>query len=201
MQSNQKLINSNKKPIALFQEWFEEAKKSEINDPNAMNLATISSDGKPSSRIVLLKSYDETGFVFYTNSNSKKGKAIQKNVSVALNFHWKTLQRQIRIEGNVSQISSTDADEYYNSRPLGSRIGAWASLQSEELDDRSTLINKVKEFEKKFSDNDVPRPVHWNGYLVTPLLIEFWQDMPFRLHDRLEFRREKDDWVTRKLYP
>ena len=201
MQSNQKLINSDKKPIELFQEWFEEAKKSEINDPNAMNLATISSDGKPSSRIVLLKSYDDKGFVFYTNSNSKKGKAIQNNDSVALNFHWKTLQRQIRIEGNVSQISNAEADEYYNSRPLGSRIGAWASLQSEELDDRSTLTKRVEEFEKKFSDNDVPRPSHWNGYLVTPVLIEFWQDMPFRLHDRLEFHRENDRWVTRKLYP
>ena len=201
MQSNQKLINSDKKPIELFQEWFEEAKKSEINDPNAMNLATISSDGKPSSRIVLLKSYDDKGFVFYTNSNSKKGRAIKNNDSVALNFHWKTLQRQIRIEGNVSQISNAEADEYYNSRPLGSRIGAWASLQSEELDDRSTLTKRVEEFEKKFSDNDVPRPPHWNGYLVTPVLIEFWQDMPFRLHDRLEFRMENDDWVTRKLYP
>ena len=201
MQPNQKLINSNKKPIELFQEWFEEAKKSEINDPNAMNLATISSDGKPSSRIVLLKSYDDKGFVFYTNSNSKKGRAIQNNDSVALNFHWKTLQRQIRIEGNVSQISNAEADEYYNSRPLGSRIGAWASLQSEELDDRLTLTKRVEKFEKKFSDNDVPRPSHWNGYLVKPVLIEFWQDMPFRLHDRLEFRIENDDWVTRKLYP
>ncbi len=201
MQSNQKLINSDKKPIELFQEWFEEAKKSEINDPNAMNLATISSDGKPSSRIVLLKSYDDKGFVFYTNSNSKKGRAIQNNNSVALNFHWKTLQRQIRIEGNVSQISNAEADEYYNSRPLGSRIGAWASLQSEELNDRSILTKRVEEFEKKFSDNDVPRPPHWNGYLVTPVLIEFWQDMPFRLHDRLEFRMENDGWVTRKLYP
>ena len=201
MQSNQKLINSDKKPIELFQEWFEEAKKSEINDPNAMNLATISSDGKPSSRIVLLKSYDDKGFVFYTNSNSKKGRAIKNNDSVALNFHWKTLQRQIRIEGNVSQISNAEADEYYNSRPLGSRIGAWASLQSEELDDRSTLTKRVEEFEKKFSDNDVPRPSYWNGYLVKPVLIEFWQDMPFRLHDRLEFRMENDGWVTRKLYP
>ena len=201
MQSNQKLINSDKKPIELFQEWFEEAKKSEINDPNAMNLATISFDGKPSSRIVLLKSYDDKGFVFYTNSNSKKGRAIKNNDSVALNFHWKTLQRQIRIEGNVSQISNTEADEYYNSRPLGSRIGAWASIQSEELDDRSTLTKRVEDFEKKFSDNDVPRPSYWNGYLVKPVLIEFWQDMPFRLHDRLEFRMENDGWVTRKLYP
>ena len=201
MPTNQKLINSSKKPIELFEEWFEEAKKSEINDPNAMNLATVSSDGKPNSRIVLLKSYDDNGFVFYTNSNSKKGRAIQNNTNVALNFHWKTLQRQIRIEGNVSQISNAEADEYYNSRPLGSRIGAWASLQSEELDSRLTLTKRVEEFEKKFLDNDVPRPSHWNGYLVKPVLIEFWQDMPFRLHDRLEFKKIEGSWLARKLYP
>ena len=191
MLTDQKLINSNKKPIELFEEWFDEAKKSEFNDPNAMNLATISSDGKPNSRIVLLKSYDDNGFVFYTNSKSKKGKAIKNNSSVALNFHWKTLQRQIRVEGDVSQISNSEADEYYNSRPLGSKIGAWASLQSEELDDRSTLIKRVEEFKKKFSNNDVPRPSYWNGYLVKPNLIEFWQEMSFRLHDRVEFKKEK----------
>ena len=201
MLTDQKFINSNKKPIELFEEWFDEAKKSEFNDPNAMNLATISSDGKPNSRIVLLKSYDDNGFVFYTNSKSKKGKAIKNNSSVALNFHWKTLQRQIRIEGDVSQISKSEADEYYNSRPLGSKIGAWASLQSEELDDRSTLAKRVKEFEKKFSNNDVPRPSYWNGYLVKPNLIEFWQEMSFRLHDRLEFKKENENWVSRKLYP
>ena len=201
MLTDQKLINSNKKPIELFEEWFEEAKKNEFNDPNAMNLATISSDGKPNSRIVLLKSYDDNGFVFYTNSKSKKGKAIKNNSSVALNFHWKTLQRQIRVEGDVSQISNSEADEYYNSRPLGSKIGAWASLQSEELDDRSTLIKRVEEFKKKFSNNDVPRPSHWNGYLVKPNLIEFWQEMSFRLHDRVEFKKEKENWVSRKLYP
>jgi pyridoxamine 5'-phosphate oxidase len=201
MLSDQKFINSNKKPIELFEEWFDEAKKSEFNDPNAMNLATISSDGKPNSRIVLLKSYDDNGFVFYTNSKSKKGKAIKNNSSVALNFHWKTLQRQIRVEGDVSQISNSEADEYYNSRPLGSKIGAWASLQSEELDDRSTLIKRVEEFKKKFSNNDVPRPSYWNGYLVKPNLIEFWQEMSFRLHDRVEFKKEKENWVSRKLYP
>jgi pyridoxamine 5'-phosphate oxidase len=201
MLTDQKFINSNKKPIELFEEWFDEAKKSEFNDPNAMNLATISSDGKPNSRIVLLKSYDDNGFVFYTNSKSKKGKAIKNNSSVALNFHWKTLQRQIRVEGDVSQISNSEADEYYNSRPLGSKIGAWASLQSEELDDRSTLIKRVEEFKKKFSNNDVPRPSYWNGYLVKPNLIEFWQEMSFRLHDRVEFKKEKENWVSRKLYP
>tara|TARA_B100000575_G_C23011126_1_gene582449 strand:- start:413 stop:1018 length:606 start_codon:yes stop_codon:yes gene_type:complete len=195
------LINSNINPLSLFKEWFEDAKKSEINDPNAMNLATISADGNPSSRIVLLKSYSEQGFVFYTNSNSKKGKSIKINTNVALNFHWKSLQKQIRIEGTVSLIETTEADEYYNSRPLGSRIGAWASMQSEELDNRSSLINRVKEFEKKFETTNISRPPHWNGYIVNPSLIEFWQDMPFRLHDRVEFIKQQDNWISRKLYP
>ncbi len=195
------LINSNKKPIDLFIEWYEEAKKSEVNDPNAMNLATISSDGKPNSRIVLLKSFDERGFVFFTNSNSKKGKAISFNENVALNFHWKSLQKQVRIEGVVSIISKDEADKYYNSRPIGSRIGAWASLQSEFLNERSALIKRVSEFENKFKSRNIPRPSHWNGYLVKPELIEFWQEMPFRLHDRLEFKKENENWVKRKLYP
>ena len=201
MSTELNLINSNKKPLALFKEWFEEAKKTEINDPNAMNLATISPNGKPSSRIVLLKSFNEKGFIFYTNSNSKKGKSIKSNTNVALNFHWKSLQKQIRIEGTVSIIESSEADQYYNSRPLGSRIGAWASQQSEELNDRSSLLNRVEEYEKKFEKNNITRPPHWNGYLVNPNLIEFWQDMPFRLHDRVEFRKQKDSWISRKLYP
>ena len=186
MQSNQKLINSDKKPIELFQEWFEEAKKSEINDPNAMNLATISSDGKPSSRIVLLKSYDDKGFVFYTNSNSKKGRAIKNNDSVALNFHWKTLQRQIRIEGNVSQISKAEADEYYNSRPLGSRIGAWASRQSSVLKNREELMNSIERYKNKYPDEaNVPRPNHWTGWHLSPSSIEIWLDGDSRIHKRL----------------
>ena len=201
MSSEPNLINSNINPLYLFAEWFEDAKKSEINDPNAMNLATISANGKPTSRIVLLKSYDEQGFVFYTNSNSKKGKSIKNNPNVALNFHWKSLQKQIRIEGTVSLIGNAEANEYYNSRALGSRLGAWASIQSEELDDRSSLLNRVKEYQKEFENTEITRPPHWNGYLVNPSLIEFWQDMPFRLHDRVEFRKQNDIWVSRKLYP
>ena len=201
MSTESNLINSKINPLSLFEEWFEDAKKSEINDPNAMNLATISDDGKPNSRIVLLKSYNENGFVFYTNSKSKKGKSIESNLNVALNFHWKSLQKQIRIEGSVSLIGKAEADEYYNSRSIGSRIGAWASMQSEELDDRLSLLNRVKEYEKKFKNTNISRPPHWNGYLVNPNLIEFWQDMPFRLHDRVEYRKQKDKWVSRKLYP
>ena len=201
MNTEPKLINSNTNPLILFEQWFEEAKKNEINDPNAMNLATVSSDGKPSSRIVLLKSFNEQGFVFYTNSNSKKGKALKNNCNVALNFHWKSLQRQIRIEGIVSLVDKEQADEYYNSRPLGSRVGAWASKQSEELDDRSTLLKKVKEYEHKFINGNISRPLHWNGYQVKPNIIEFWQDMPFRLHDRVEYLKQNDSWISRKLYP
>ena len=129
------------------------------------------------------------------------GKAIENNSNVALNFHWKTLQKQIRIEGIASQISKKEADEYYNSRPIGSRIGAWASLQSEELPSRSTLVKRVSELETKFESQNIPRPSHWNGYLVVPNLIEFWQDMPFRLHDRLEFIKDNENWIERKLYP
>ena len=201
MSTEPNLINSNTNPLSLFEEWFEEAKKSEINDPNAMNLATISPDGKPNSRIVLLKSYNNQGFIFYTNSNSKKGRALENNTNVALNFHWKSLQRQIRIEGAVSVIDSAEANEYFNSRPLGSRIGAWASMQSQELDDRSSLLHRVKEFEKKFQNANISRPPHWNGYIVKPKLIEFWQDMPHRLHDRVEFRKKEENWISRKLYP
>ncbi len=201
MSNESNLINSKINPLSLFEEWFEDAKKSEINDPNAMNLATISNDGKPSSRIVLLKSYDEQGFIFFTNSNSKKGKSMEDNTNVALNFHWKSLQKQIRIEGTVSIIVKAEADEYYNTRPLGSRIGAWASKQSEELDNRHSLLNRVDEYEKKFKNTNISRPPHWNGYLVNPSLIEFWQDMPFRLHDRVEFRKQENKWISRKLYP
>ena len=201
MTTEQNLIDSNKKPINLFEEWFEQAKKNEINDHNAMNLATISPDGKPNSRIVLLKSYSDEGFIFYTNSNSKKGKAISINANVALNFHWKSIKKQIRIEGVISKISNIEANEYYNSRPLGSRIGAWASLQSEELSNRKQLIDRVKEYENKFQSSHVPRPSHWNGYIVEPSLIEFWQDMPFRLHDRVEFKKVSQNWIARKLYP
>tara|TARA_B100000945_G_C20165197_1_gene495045 strand:+ start:98 stop:703 length:606 start_codon:yes stop_codon:yes gene_type:complete len=201
MSTEPNLINSNQNPLDLFKDWFEEAKKTEINDPNAMNLATISSNGKPTSRIVLLKSYDNEGFVFYTNSKSKKGKALSSNLNVALNFHWKSINKQIRIEGKVYMISKDEADKYYDSRPLGSRIGAWASLQSEELKDRKILIKRVNEYEKKFQNNIVPRPPHWNGYIVKPNLIEFWQEMPFRLHDRIEFKKENENWISRKLYP
>ncbi len=196
-----KLISTNEDPIMLFTKWYEEAKKSEVNDPNAMNLATISSDNKPSSRIVLLKSYDNDGFVFYTNSLSKKGKSIKNNNNAALNFHWKSINKQIRIEGLVSILHFELTDKYFNSRPLESRIAALTSSQSEYLKDRKELMDKYEDNKKKFSNKNVPRPSHWNGYVVKPYLFEFWQDMPHRLHDRVEFKKFESGWEGRKLYP
>ena len=201
MNKKNNLINLKSDPIVLFSQWFEEAKITEINDANAMNLATISKDLSISSRMVLLKSFDEKGFVFFSNAESKKGVSIKENPKVALNFHWKSLLKQVRIEGKVEKIKETEADQYYNSRPKGSRIGAWASEQSRLLDKRSDLENRVKKYEKKFSDTNIPRPPYWNGFRVKPILIEFWQDMPFRLHDRVEFIKRKKYWVSRNLYP
>ena len=195
------LLNSSINPFLLFKQWFDAAKEKEINDPNAMNLSTISQDSKPSSRMVLLKEYSEDGFVFYTNSRSKKGKSIYSNPYVSLNFHWKSLLRQVRIEGKVIQVSNEEADKYYNSRPLESRIGAWASSQSEVLKQRKDLQDKIEFYKNKFKIDNIIRPPHWKGFRVEPNLIEFWQDMPFRLHDRLEYTRIKNQWTTRKLYP
>ena len=184
MLKHKDLIDFTLNPFELFANWYDLAIETEINDPNAMTLSTISNN-KPSSRVVLLKSHDEKGFVFYTNSNSKKGKSISENNNIALNFHWKTQNRQIRIEGQAKIVSSEIADSYFNSRPRGSQIGAWSSNQSAELNARSELIDNIKKFEKKYEDQDIPRPSHWNGYLVKPQLIEFWQEMPFRIHDRV----------------
>lgn len=201
MTENIDLLNSSNNPFLLFKQWFDEAKENEINDPNAMNLSTISKDSKPSSRMVLLKEYGDKGFVFYSNSRSKKGKSIYNNPYVSLNFHWKSLLRQVRIEGKVTKVSDEEADKYYNSRPIESRIGAWASNQSEMLGKRKDLLDKIEFYKNKFKDENITRPPQWNGYRVEPNLIEFWQDMPFRLHDRLEFTKVKNQWHTRKLYP
>ena len=200
MLKHKDLIDFNLNPFELFANWYDLAIETEINDPNAMTLSTISNN-KPSSRVVLLKSHDEKGFVFYTNSNSKKGKSISENNNIALNFHWKTQNRQIRIEGQAKIVSSEIADSYFNSRPRGSQIGAWSSNQSAELNARSELIDNIKKFEKKYEDQDIPRPSHWNGYLVKPQLIEFWQEMPFRIHDRVVYTLFNNKWKIKKLYP
>ena len=200
MLKHKDLIDFTLNPFELFANWYDSAIETEINDPNAMTLSTISNN-KPSSRVVLLKSHDEKGFVFYTNSNSKKGKSISENNNIALNFHWKTQNRQIRIEGQAKIVSSEIADSYFNSRPRGSQIGAWSSNQSAELNARSELIDNIKKFEKKYEDQDIPRPSHWNGYLVKPQLIEFWQEMPFRIHDRVVYTLFNNKWKIKKLYP
>ena len=200
MLKHKDLIDFTLNPFELFANWYDLAIETEINDPNAMTLSTISNN-KPSSRVVLLKSHDEKGFVFYTNSNSKKGKSISENNNIALNFHWKTQNRQIRIEGQAKIVSSEIADSYFNSRPRGSQIGAWSSNQSAELNARSELIDNIKKFEKKYEDQDIPRPSHWNGYLVKPQLIEFWQEMPFRIHDRVVYTLLNKKWEIKKLYP
>ena len=195
------LIQPNKDPFLLFEEWFEEATQKEQNDPNAMNLSTISKDLKPSSRIVLLKSFDQDGFVFYTNLQSKKGISLLSNSNASLTFHWKSLFKQIRIEGRAYQVTSKEADDYFNGRPMESRISAWASNQSSELSDRQELIDKFSLYKKKFQQNSIQRPPHWMGFRVEPNLIEFWKDMPFRLHDRIEYKKIDNKWISRRLYP
>ena len=200
MLKHKDLIEHIKDPFVLFKKWYDLACKTEINDPNAMTLSTISNN-QPSSRVVLLKSYDEIGLVFYTNSNSKKGKSIKENNNVALNFHWKTQNRQIRIEGIANIVSKEVADSYFKTRPRNSQIGAWSSNQSDDLSSRDELVKNIKDFEMKYKDKDIPRPSHWNGYLVMPNLIEFWQEMPFRFHDRVLYLKSDNSWKIKKLYP
>jgi len=201
MNENRSSIDINTNPLDLFNRWFEEAKLSEINDPNAMNLSTVGIDLSPSSRIVLLKSHSISGFVFYTNLNSRKGMAIKNNTKVALNFHWKSLLKQVRIEGIAKLIEEVEANKYFDTRPEDSRIGAWASDQSSELSSRDELEKKVDKYKKKFLGKKIPRPSYWSGFQVKPQLIEFWQDMPFRLHDRIEFIISGKKWIAKRLYP
>ena len=189
-------------PIVLFKKWFAVAEKSEINDPNALSLATSSSDGMPSVRMVLLKGLSEKGFVFYTNFNSKKGSDLKKNPKASMCFHWKSLRRQIRISGKTVVIENKEADEYYNSRAYGSRIGAWASSQSQTMNNRNEFINKIKEFEKKYPDQkNVPRPPHWSGWRVEPDNIEFWLEIKNRIHERLNYRKKNGEWLREIIYP
>jgi pyridoxamine 5'-phosphate oxidase len=190
-------------PFALFAEWLEEASASEINDPNAMSLATVDADGLPNLRMVLLKGFDEDGFVFYTNLESQKGTEILGHMKAAICLHWKSLRRQVRVRGLVEQVSEAEADEYYKSRARDSRIGAWASQQSRPLESRFALEKAVAKYAAKYAIGDVPRPPYWSGFRIRPLYIEFWKDGAFRLHDRVVFRRDaiEDDWSKTRLYP
>ena len=190
-------------PIQLFTVWIEEAKKSEPNDPNALSLATSNKENHPSVRMVLLKGYDQNGFVFYTNLNSQKGNELKENPNVAMCFHWKSLLRQIRIKGIVNQVNNEVADQYYNSRGYESRIGAWASKQSQELSNRDELISSIKEYKQKYNNqNNVPRPRYWSGWNLSPSSFEFWLDGDSRIHERLKYTKdESDNWIKSLLSP
>jgi len=188
-------------PHTLFEEWLSEAEANEINDPTAMALATADSEGQPSVRMVLLKGHDERGFVFYTNLGSRKSSEITENPNVALLFHWKSLRRQVRVEGPLSQVTDAEADAYFASRARLSRIGAWASDQSQPLESRAVLEARVAEVEKRFEGQDPPRPKDWSGFRVQPRRIEFWQDGAFRLHDRIVYDFENGLWRTQRLFP
>ena len=190
-------------PFDVFADWFAEAGESEPNDPNAVALATADADGQPAVRMVLLKGYDEQGFVFYTNLESNKGRDLAQNPKAAMLFHWKSLRRQIRIEGPVSPVTDEEADEYFASRARGSQIGAWASEQSRPLEGRFALEKRVATFTAKFGLGSVPRPAHWSGFRITPQRIEFWKDGAFRLHDRFVFTRgdANEPWTVEQLFP
>ena len=189
-------------PIELFKLWMDDAKKSEPNDPNAVSLAT-SNNNFPSVRMVLLKDFSQNGFVFYTNLNSQKGNELKENPNAAMCFHWKSLLRQIRINGAVTQVANDVADKYYNSRSYESRIGAWASKQSKELTSRDQLIDSIKEYKDKYNDeNNVPRPSHWSGWILSPQSIEFWLDGDSRIHERLKYVKDRNaQWIKSLLSP
>jgi pyridoxamine 5'-phosphate oxidase len=188
-------------PFQLFDDWFAEAKASEPNDAEAMALATADAGGRPSVRMVLLKGHGPAGFVFYTNEESAKGAQLAANPRAALLFHWKSLRRQVRIEGPVERVAAADADAYFASRSRDSQLGAWASDQSRPLDSRATFERRFKEMQQRFEGADVPRPPHWGGYRVLPERIEFWSDRPHRLHERRLFERQDGGWCEGLLYP
>jgi len=190
-------------PLQLFAAWLKDASASEPRDPTAMTLATVDADGSPNARMVLLKGADERGFVFYTNVNSQKGRELDAHPRAALVFHWKSLNRQIRIRGPVETVTDTEADAYFASRPKQAQIGAWASKQSAPLESRLAFEKQVALYAAKYAIGTVPRPPYWSGYRILPLKIEFWHDRPFRLHDRIEFHRESltAPWRKTRLYP
>ena len=188
-------------PFPRFRAWLDEAHQSEPNDPTAMTLATADSRGRPSARMVLLKGIDNEGFVFYTNLESRKARELMENAQAALLFHWKSLRRQVRIEGPVASVSDAEADEYFATRPRGSRIGAWASDQSRPMEGMFVLEKRVAEYTARFGLGEIPRPPHWSGFRLVPDRIEFWKDGRFRLHERIVHTRKGDSWTVERLFP
>ena len=193
--------NIDKNPFKQFEIWFEEAKKIGLKDPNAMNVASSTKKGVPSSRMVLLKGYDENGFIFYTNYTSRKSKEILDNPIVACNFFWDALERQIRIEGRIQKVDAEVSNKYFSSRSRLSQLEAHASNQSKVIENYDELTDKLNSLDEKFKDQDIPRPDHWGGFIVIPDSIEFWQGHDGRLHDRLKFKKENDSWVLKRLSP
>lgn len=197
-------LEESENPFGLFARWLAEAEEKELNDSNAMALASVDETGLPNVRMVLLKGFDEQGFVFYTNYESQKGREILHSMKAALCFHWKSLHRQVRVRGLVEKVSDSEADAYYASRPRASRIGAWASRQSRPRTSRFALEKAVADYTARYAAGAIPRPPYWSGFRIKPLSVEFWQDRPFRLHDRLVFTRatpQDEAWQTQKLYP
>ena len=189
-------------PFPLFNRWFGDAEAHEINDPNAMSLATVDEAGLPNVRVVLLKGHDARGFVFYTNLESQKGQEIEAHAQAALNFHWKSLRRQIRLRGHLEAVSDQEADDYYHSRPRQSQLGAWASEQSRPVENRVALEHAFKEIENKYKNEEIiPRPPHWSGRRLVPSMIEFWEDGAHRLHNRVRYQRDGSAWTVQRLYP
>jgi pyridoxamine 5'-phosphate oxidase len=188
-------------PFAWFQAWLQEAERSEPVNPSAMSLATVTAEGRPAVRMVLLRGVDARGLVFYTNLDSHKGVELRANAHAALCFYWKSLGRQVRVEGATSLVSPAEADAYFQSRPKDSQIGAWASLQSQTLESRAVLEHRVAQFTAQFGEGLIPRPPCWSGYRVEPASFEFWEERPYRLHDRTCYRRDGTQWAVTKLYP
>lgn len=191
----------NKNPVLQFEKWFKEAVDSKVNEPNAMTVCTASKAGKPSARILLLRNFNEEGFVFYTNYNSRKGADIAENPQAALLFFWPELERQVRIEGFLEKQSSAESDVYFNTRPRGSKLGAWSSAQSKVLDSRKVLDDNYEMYSKKFPSDEVPRPDFWGGYILKPQSIEFWQGRPSRMHDRILYTLKNGEWKIERLAP